>query len=83
MSDSIKKIGIPTLAVASALALAILATSMLTPAFAAISSVDVSCQTQEAIRQEVSRQHVQVQDKHNSQRTKIHQAVHHQDRINN
>jgi hypothetical protein len=43
MSERIKKIGIPTLAVVSALALAVLATSMVTPAFAAISSVDVSC----------------------------------------
>jgi hypothetical protein len=38
-----KKIGIPTLVVASALALAVLATSMVTPAFAKISSVDTSC----------------------------------------
>jgi hypothetical protein len=45
MSETIKKIGIPTLAVASALGLAILATSMATPAFAKISPVttDVSC----------------------------------------
>ena len=43
MSESIKKIGIPTLVVASALALAAVAVSMLTPAFAAISSVDTSC----------------------------------------
>jgi hypothetical protein len=45
MSNSIKKIGIPTLAVASALALAVLAPSMMTPAFAAITPVttDVSC----------------------------------------
>jgi hypothetical protein len=45
MSESIKKIGIPTLAVAFALALAVLATSLMTPASAKISSVttDVSC----------------------------------------
>jgi hypothetical protein len=43
MSESIKKIGIPTLAVAAALALAVLATSMVTPAFAKIQEVDVSC----------------------------------------
>jgi hypothetical protein len=44
MSESVKKkIGIPTLLVASALALALLATSMATPASAKISSVDVSC----------------------------------------
>ena len=43
MSENIKKIGIPTLAVAFALALAVLATSMVTPAFAKISSVDTSC----------------------------------------
>jgi hypothetical protein len=43
MSETIKKIGIPTLVVASALALAVLATSMVTPAFAKISSVDTSC----------------------------------------
>jgi len=45
MSETIKKIGIPTLVVASALGLAILATSMATPAFAKISSetTDTSC----------------------------------------
>jgi hypothetical protein len=43
MSENIKKIGIPTLVVASALALAAVAVSMLTSAFAAISSVDTSC----------------------------------------
>jgi hypothetical protein len=45
MSENIKKIGIPTLAVASALALAVLATSIVTPAFAAIKPVttDTSC----------------------------------------
>ena len=45
MSETIKKIGIPTLAVASALALAVLATSMVTPAFAAITPVttDAGC----------------------------------------
>ena len=45
MSETIKKIGIPTLAVASALALAVLATSMVTPAFAAITPVttDTGC----------------------------------------
>jgi hypothetical protein len=45
MSESIKKIGIPTLAVASALALVVLATSIVTPAFAAITPVttDTSC----------------------------------------
>jgi hypothetical protein len=40
MSESIvKKIGIPTLVIASALSLAVLATSMLTPAFAKIQEV--------------------------------------------
>jgi len=43
MSESIKKIGIPTLLVASALALVVLATSMVTPAFAKIQEVDTSC----------------------------------------
>jgi hypothetical protein len=43
MSESIKKIGIPTIAVASALALAVLAMSMATPAFAKIQDVDTSC----------------------------------------
>jgi hypothetical protein len=39
MSETIKKIGIPTLVIASALALALLATSMVTPASAKISTV--------------------------------------------
>lgn len=44
MSDSIKKIGIPSIAaIAVALSIAMLATSMVTPAFAKISNVDVSC----------------------------------------
>jgi hypothetical protein len=45
MSENIKKIGIPTLAVVAALALAVLATSIVTPALAAITPVttDVSC----------------------------------------
>jgi hypothetical protein len=41
MSESIRKIGIPTLAIASALTLAVLATSMVTPAFAKIETVVV------------------------------------------
>jgi len=45
MSETIKKIGIPTLVIASALALALLATSsMLTPAFAKIQEVAISCE---------------------------------------
>jgi hypothetical protein len=43
MSEAIKKIGIPTLVVASALALVVLATSMVTPVFAKIQEVDTSC----------------------------------------
>jgi len=51
MSENIKKIGIPTLVVASALALAVLATSMVTPAFAKISPVttDTACTNQGGI----------------------------------
>ena len=43
MSKTIKKIGIPTLVIASALSLALLATSMVTPASAKIQEVDISC----------------------------------------
>jgi hypothetical protein len=45
MSESIKKkIGIPTLVIASALVLGVLATSMLTPASARIQEADISCE---------------------------------------
>ena len=48
MSESIRKIGTPTLAIAFALALAVLATSMATPASAKIIPVttDASCTNQ-------------------------------------
>jgi hypothetical protein len=48
MSESIRKIGTPTLAIAFALALGVLATSMGTPASAKITPVttDVSCTNQ-------------------------------------